>query len=179
MKFTGKIKGLYADVVKKTYELTLTVNEKSALAEFEKIQDCDKLTIEVKKYRKARSDDANRLFWACVGDIAEALEADKWEIYLKLLKRYGVYTYIVVRPEAVKATQEQWRESEVIGNIDLGGQKGVQMLVYFGSHTYDTEQFSRLLDGTFSEMREIGLYPPTSGEVQRSLEAWEKRYGRS
>ena len=72
--------------------------------------------------------------------------------------------------------KKQRRECEVIGEVDINGQKAVQMLCYFGSSTYDTKEFSRLLDGVISEMQEMGLETPTSEDMRRALEQWEKMY---
>lgn len=133
------------------------------------------LTIIVKKLRKKRSLDANALLWHCLGKMAVELNADKWDIYLLMLKRYGKYTYIVVKENAVKSMKEQWRECEVVGEINVNDQNGVQMLCYFGSSHYDTKEFSALLNGVISEMKEMGIETPTSETMRRSLELWEKR----
>lgn len=113
--------------------------------------------------------------WVCLSEIAGALGADKWDIYLQMLKRYGQFTYICVKPNMVEATKRQWRECEVVGNVNINGQDAVQLLCYFGSSTYDTKEFSRLLDGVISEMKEMGLETPTTEEMRRSLEAWEQQ----
>lgn len=173
MEFTGRVTNINQNWLNGTFEITFSINEKSALQEIDKIKDCEKLSITAKKYRKARSIDANRLFWACVGEIANKLNADKWEIYLSLLRRYGQFTYICVKPRVVDAVKAQWRECEELGEIEINGEKAVQMLCYFGSHTYNTQEFSRLLDGTIEEMKEIGLQPPASEDMQRSLELWQ------
>ena len=91
-----------------------------------------------------------------------------------MLRRYGEYTYICVKPKAVPMLKRQWRECEEIGDIDINGTTATQLLCYYGSSTYDTKQFSRLLDGVISEMKELGLTPPPSKEMRRSLEMWEK-----
>ena len=62
----------------------------------------------------------------------------------------------------------------MIGEIDVNGQKGVQMLCYFGSSNYNTKEFSVLLDGVVSEMKEMGIEAPASKEMRRALELWEK-----
>ncbi len=129
---------------------------------------------EVKEYHPRRSKDANAMLWACLGELAEKLRADKWEIYLLMLRRYGRYTYICVRPSVVEAMKRQWRECEVVGEVEIGGEKAVQMLCYFGSSTYDTAEFSRLLDGVIGEMKEIGLAPPPDKETRAALERWER-----
>ena len=181
MKFTGKLLNISKDWQTGQFQITFTVNEHSAINGVNNLQSCEKLLIKANKYTEKkeydiRSDRANRLLWACLSDIAKSMNppADKWDIYLLMLKRYGKFTYICVKPNVVDAVKAQWRESEVIGEVDINGQKAVQMLCYFGSSTYDTAEFSRLLDGVISEMKEMGLEAPTSQEMRRALEQWEK-----
>ena len=141
---------------------------------FDKTKD-KPLNIDIKQFRDGRSKDANALLWACIGEIAVALRTDKWSVYLLMLKRYGQYTYICVPPQAVDMVKRQWREVEEIGDIKINGRDAIQLLCYYGSSTYDTKQFSALLDGVISEMQEIGLEPPTSEEMRHCLEEWERR----
>lgn len=176
MEFTGKLVGITKDWQTDKFQITFTVNEHSAMNTVNDIKDCEKLSIRAVKHRAKRSLDANALLWACLGNIADALRADKWEIYLRMLKRYGKYTHICVKPNVVDAVRAQWRECEVIGEVNINGQKAVQMLCYFGSSTYDTKEFSRLLDGVISEMQEMGLETPASEDMRRALEQWEKMY---
>ena len=162
----------YHDVTTGKWLLTFETVELPDI--FDKTRDKD-LNLEIKQHRNHRSKDANALLWECIGRLAMALRADKWDIYLLMLKRYGQYTYIVVPPNAVDMVARQWRECEVIGDININGRDGVQMLCYYGSSTYDTKQFSILLDGVISEMKEIGLTAPTSEDMRRSIEEWEKQ----
>ena len=113
--------------------------------------------------------------WHCIGEIANTVGETNWKVYLSLLKDYGQFTYICVHPQAVEAVKKQWREVEELGEISINGTKAVQLLCYYGSSTYDTKQFSALLDGVISEMKEIGLEPPTSEEMRRCLEEWERK----
>lgn len=172
MTFKGTLKGVLRDFKTGRINVQFEVIEGN-VDEIEALADKD-LEIEAKKYRKKRSKDANALLWACIGELSKALHADKWDIYLTLLKRYGKYTYICVKPNVVDAVKAQWRETEEIGEIEINGTKAIQLLCYFGSHTYNTKEFSRLLEGTIEEMAAAGLQRPTSEEMQRSLEAWEK-----
>ena len=155
--------------------LSLSINEKNAISEIEKLRDDEKLSIKIVKYRKKRSLDANGLLWFCLGQIAASLQADKWDIYLQMLKRYGKYTYICVKPNMVDSVRSQWRETEVVGDVNINGSEAVQMLCYFGSSTYSTKEFSVLLDGVISEMHEMGLEVPPSTEMKRALEEWERK----
>jgi len=176
MECTGKIQNVSKDWLTGQFQITFTVNEPSAINEIDKIKDCDKLSIRAVKHRERRTLDANALLWLCLGKIADALRSDKWEVYLQMLKRYGKFTYICVKPNVVDAVKAQWRECEVIGNVDINGQEAVQMLCYFGSSTFNTQEFSVLLDGVISEMREMGLETPASEDMRRALEQWEKQY---
>lgn len=175
MEFTGCLKNIQNDWMTGETVISFTVNEKSALGEVDKIKDCEKLAIKAVKHRERRSLDANALLWKCLGDIAMSLRADKWDIYLQMLKRYGQFTYICVKPRMVDAVKAQWRECQVVGTVDINGQEAVQMLVYFGSSTYNTQEFSALLDGVISEMREMNLEIPTSTEMRLALERWEQK----
>ncbi len=179
MEFTGILDSISIDWKTGQRQVTFTVNEPSAINQLEELEGIDKLSIKAVKYRQKRSLDANATLWLCLGRIANALRADKWDIYLQMLKRYGKYTYICVKPNVVEAVQKQWRECEVIGEVEIGGKKAVQMLCYFGSSTMNTQEFSILLDGVISEMKEMGLETPTTEDMRRSLEQWErKQYGK-
>lgn len=139
-------------------------------------QDREKL-FEISEHREKRSRNANALLWACLGDIAREIGSDKWDVYLQMLKRYGTYTYICVKPKAVEAVKKQWRESEEIGKVMINGEEAVQMLCYYGSSTYNTKEFSALLTGVISEMQEMGLMTPSDHELEKALEQWEKQNG--
>ena len=175
MEWTGKVVSVNTDYLTGKHNITLSINEPSALHEIDKIKDCEKLSIKAGQYRAKRSLDANKMLWACLGEIAAALRCDKWDVYLQMLKRYGKFTYICVKPAVVDAVKAQWRECEEIGEVDINGQKAVQMLCYFGSSTYNTKEFSVLLDGVISEMKEMGLEVPPSEDMRRALEQWEKK----
>lgn len=137
------------------------------------------LRLSVKKWKEKRSLDANALLWHCIGEIAKTIRADKWEVYLKLLREYGQYTYICVHPRAVEAVKKQWREVEEIGEININGTTSIQLLCYFGSSTYDTHEFSVLLDGTIQEMRNLEIPTPADEQIERSLQEWKKKYGKT
>lgn len=174
MNISGEIRDLYKDLSGRTV-VSLVVNRNPA--EIEELMG-KPLDIRISRKVKKRTLDANALLWACIGDIAQALRTDKWTVYLIMLRRYGKYTYVVVRKDAVPMITRQWRETEVVGDIEVNGQPAVQMLCYYGSSTYDAEQFSVLLDGVISEMKEMKLPTPDSAEMRRTIAAMEKKEAR-
>ena len=132
------------------------------------------IRLEATQWREKRSLDANGLLWSCLQKIAQSLNTDKWSIYLMMLKRYGQFTYVVVPTGAVEQLQQMWRETEVVGEIDVNGRKATQVLCYFGSSTYDSKQFSVLMNGVKSEMEEMGIPTPDQEDMDRALAEWEK-----
>lgn len=174
MQIKGKLKEINLNWQTREVNITFSTVDKSVLESLESLRGSE-LDIEVKKHLERRSLDANALLWKCLGDIAAVLRTDKWDVYLQMLKRYGKYTYICVKPSVVDAVKSQWRESEVIGDIRINGSDAVQMLCYFGSSTYNTQEFSVLLDGVISEMKEMGLETPCSADMKRAIERLEKQ----
>ena len=134
-----------------------------------------RITITIK--REGRSKDANSALWHLIGEMAVKLRTTKQELYRELLKRYGVYTHLVVKKDAVQALGRLWNGAvEVLGEIPMrNNQVGVQLQVYYGSSTYDTQQFARLLDGAISEAEEMGIYLISAKDRDLLLDAWGKR----
>ena len=126
--------------------------------------------ISISKWRNSRSKDANALLWACLGKIAAALGGDKWDYYIDSLRKYGKSTLVTVSREAIGVFQTEWRACEIVG--ERNGR--LDVLCYYGSSTYDTKEFSALLDGVIEDMRQAGIDTPTQEELQRALDAWER-----
>jgi len=131
-------------------------------------RDKDKeLDITIVRHSKKRGLAANAMLWACLGEIAAAARTDNWSAYLYMLERYGKYSTVLIKAEALPDLRRVWRETRVVGEREDGM---VEVLCFYGSSTYTTEEFSRLLDGVVSDMKELGLTPPPSREMQAALE---------
>lgn len=171
MEWTGKVLNITKDWESNQYQITFSVNEASAMKNIDEIRRCEKLSVKAKKYRDKRSDLANKFLWGCLSDIAKAMTPpeDVWDVYLRMLKRYGEFVYIAVKPEMVESTKRVWRETQVVGEIEVDGEKRVEMLCFYGSSSLDTKQFSVLLDGVISEMEQMELKIPLSKEKQKAL----------
>lgn len=177
MNFTGKLVGISRDYKTSLPVIQLAVNE--SLYGIDDLQDKD-LSIKITRKTKKRSLDANALLWHCLGEMAKKFSPprDKWEVYLESLKKYGKYSYVLMDEKAVETFKRLWRETEVVGEVDVNGRKAIQLLCYYGSSTYDTKEFSVLLDGVIEDMKDLGLQPPMPREVRAALEEWERQHGR-
>ena len=168
-------------------DITLSYKDKSPIVSFEikgKLEDIAKykdmdLDISFSKHRNRRSLDANACLWGCLAKIADKIGMDNWSVYLYMLERYGKYTHVVVKPEAVKDLQRQWRETKVVGDILVMDDSGEptpmkQVLCFYGSSTYDSKEFARLLDGVIEDMKDLGLEAPPSDEMRAIIEEKKK-----
>ena len=149
----------------------LSTGDGSAAAELQKMANKD-LRIRIVRYRQSRSLSANSLFWACVNDIANAVEVDSETIYVDMLRQFGKSTYICCKPNAVDAVKESWRECIEVGPVEINGKEAVQLQVFFGSSSYNREEMSRLIDGTMSVMQELDIPLPIPQDVQAALDEW-------
>jgi len=121
MKIRGTLKGITKDLLTDRWNITFEMTEGNP-EELRQISNKD-LTIEAKQYRKHRSINANAMLWACLGEIATALHADKWDLYLQKLRECGQYTLIEMPAEALPKFREIYRECEDIGAREVDGQE--------------------------------------------------------
>ena len=133
----------------------------------------------VKEYRAKRSKDANAYFWKLCDQQAKKLSLPKAtvtkdDVYLQMLDRYGVCTYIVVKENVVERVKQEWRAVRELGEVTINGKQGIQLQCYFGSSTYDTKEMSRLIDGIVSECKEQGIETATPQELSLLKSEWGK-----
>lgn len=172
MKARGRVTGL--EIPFRAEYPIISFEIQASPEDLEKYKNKD-LDISFVQHRARRSLDANACLWACLGDIAKAINQDNWSVYLLMLERYGKFTHILVKPEVVEAVRLQWRETKIVGETQVDGKPMVQMLCFFGSSTYDSAEFSRLLNGVFSEMQDMHLEVPASAEMKAILASLEKK----
>lgn len=130
---------------------------------------------EIKQHREKRSLNANNLFWKGVSLIAEAVGRDNWSIYLDLLKGYGQFTYVIVKPQAVEQFKREYRLCEELGEVEVNGKQGVQLLCFYGQSTYDTKQMSRLIDGLMQELKALDIEFVPESDITKALDEWEAK----
>ena len=154
-------------------ELVLPLVSRVEIAELKSaIEQGKQLDVEIKVHRNRRSLNANAMLWVLLQKLAEALLTSKDEIYIEMLGRYGVFTHIIVQPEAVERIKQEWRLVRELGKGKIGNTEGVQLQCYFGSSSYDTKEMSVLLEGVISECKEAGIETLPDEEIQRMNAEW-------
>ena len=149
-------------------EITFTC-DKSILRQFESLKDDIDLTVQVKEYRQKRSLSQNAYMWVLLDEIAKAVNRSKEDVYRELVKDYGVFEIIPLKDEAVKRFNHNWAKNglgwftDVLGKSKLKGY--TNLIVYYGSSTYDTKEMTRLLDAVINECQELGIQTMTLSEI--------------
>ena len=138
------------------------------------------LDITAVKHRKGRSLNANSYFHVLVQKIAAAVGTSNTAVKNRLIREYGAYEYINehIPTFRLKAEYEDAmlsREDMHVKPIGRAWENGSEVVIFAfmrGSHTYDTAEMSRLIDGTVYEAKELGIETLTPGELERMKAAW-------
>ena len=127
MKAQGKIESITKPIRGGGYIVTVRID---ALPEG---LDGKLLDVTMVEHKTRRSNDANALMWACIGEISRVVKKEPFEVYLDELAKYGKYTYVVVKPDAVESMMKMWRECKIVGEIDING---ISTTLYYKDYTY-------------------------------------------
>ena len=132
---------------------------------------------EVKEYHEKRSLTANSYYWVLLTELAGRLRTSREEAHEVMLKRYGQYLRDKDGNIVCVAVAPDTRMQDFDGHFEYAGAfKGfARYKVLRGSRTYDSREFSILLDGLISECQECGIDTMTPAEVER-LKGYEKTY---
>lgn len=171
MEFIGKFKGISTDWKSGETLITFSMDDKKKMAEVDKLGDA-KLSIEAKRYREKRSIDANSFAWKLLSLIAEAIHDDKWNVYIRMLKRYSNdYVTLQIREDALERFKTEWRAVEDLGEVRSGVH---QVLAFYGSHTFDSKQMATFIDGIISECELLDIETATPDELARMKSLWNQ-----
>ena len=179
MKVNGRIKDLNMAFLTGKPLLVLEIDEKIALlAEYDKLKEREKLSIEVKPYRPKRSNSANAYAWVLMDKIAESQGITKEEVYLNQIQKVGVFQVVAVNEAAVDTMIHSWALhgmgwiAQTIGAADTKG--FVELALYYGSSSYNTKQMARLIDNIHQDCSALGIPTQTPDEVSNMLNLWER-----
>lgn len=116
------------------------------------------LELTIKTTSRKRTLDQNAYLWLLMERLAIALRSTAEEVYAEMLDRYGVHAYISAANEAADVVKATFAKAKYIRPVrDGAGKEGAVYKVTLGSSKYDTEQFTRLLDGVIAECKELGI----------------------
>lgn len=179
MNAVGRIRDVTRNVLDGTYTITFTIQHLPS--DIDSLTGCDALDITATRHRERRSLSANSYFHVLSDKIAKELRISATEAKNALIRDYGQLDYLPdgalnwsIKPESfdyLKSTTEHLRPSGRVVE-----DKGKKLPIYFvmrGSHTYNTEEMSILIDGAVSEAKELGIETLTPAELARMKANWK------
>lgn len=170
-ELSGAITGMAQDFRGRRVTLILSLNEDvEAKHMFDELNEVEKLSIKIDKYREKRSLNANNYAWALLTEIGNVLRLSKEEVYLTMLKRYGQSEIISVLAHI--PIHEYVKYCEEAGESMLNGKLFKHYKVYKGSSEFDSREMSIFLDGIVSDAKELGIQTMTPNEIARLKSMW-------
>lgn len=126
---------------------------------YDKYKDKD-VNLDIKAWKPKRSGAANRYLWVLVDKIAKELHVTKEEVYKREIKEIGGVSDVCnMIDEAVPRFCKVW-EAQGVGwqteVIPLGDGRS-NVITYYGSSTFDSDQMAQLLDNVIYEAESLGI----------------------
>lgn len=182
MKTTGKFLSAGLDYQTKKFNITFSLDYKPGDEELERLRCAETLDITASKHSKKRSLTANAYFHVLVGKIANCVRSSDVEVKNRLIREYGEWMYIndtiptyAVKEDMVEAMLKMegihW---VVIDRVDVEDGR-VALGLKRGSHTYNSKEMARLIDGTVQEAKDLGIETLPPAELERMLAAVDKK----
>lgn len=176
-ELTGKISDMSLDFRTGKAKLTLEVNEKNvATALYDELNQAEKLSVKIAKHRNKRSLDANAYCWVLLDKLSEKLNIPKEELYREEIRKIGgVSETVCVVNDAVEKLRNGWERNGIGWLTETMPSKldgCTNIVLYYGSSTYDTEQMSRLISNVVQDCQAVGIDTRTPDEIANLLSLW-------
>lgn len=162
-------------------EITFTTDEKikaiaAAASYIDSLQDGKTYVLTIKEKKQRRSLDANAYAWVLLDKLAERLHEPKEEIYRGYIREIGGNSETVcVKNEAVDRLTEGWENNGIGWQADTMPSKiagCTNVILYFGSSTYDSGQMARLIDFIVQDCEAIGIETKSAEELEKLCKEW-------
>ena len=155
--------------------ITIAVNE-DFRQQYDALRGAD-INIDIKRYHRRRSLDANAYAWVLIDKLAEKLGLTKAEVYREQIRSIGgVSQTVCVKAEAAEALQSGWSRNGLGWFAEQYPSKlpgCANVVLFFGSSSYDTRQMSALIDSLIREAEALGIPTITEAEERTMLNAWK------
>lgn len=181
MQTTGIIEDISIDYKTRKSKISLLLDTKE-IEVVEQLKNENKLNVELKKYRKKRSLDANAYCWVLCDKIAKELSKDgtiltKEKIYQDGILQIGTFEPMIIEEKAFENFKRIWERQGLGFLIQEVSKKDkcVKVHCYYGSSTYDTKEMSLLINLLVELAKSLNIETKTPAEIKSLLESWDKK----
>jgi hypothetical protein len=139
--------------------------------------------ITIKKVGKKRSLNANSYFHLLVGEIAEKMNIGFDQCKVNMNIEYGTIARDeegkkigFMLPQNVDVTS-LYKYTKWFDEREINGKMFNCFIVFKETHTLDTKEMARLIDGTVQEAKQLGIETATPEELARMTALWGENIG--
>lgn len=134
----------------------------------ERLKQGKEVGVTVEQIKRRRSLDANAYFHVLCSKIAEKTGLSMDEVKSNMVVNYGTPMYMVTIPSDADIST-MWAYSLYVGERD--GQ--AQYLLYKQTHTLNSSEMARLIDGVIQEAQQLDIQTLTPRELVAIEQKWE------
>lgn len=134
------------------------------------------LSINIFEHKSKRSIEQNRLMWALLTKLTEALngtssEDEVWDTYKSMLSVIGAkYIDLLIVPEAESELKKAFRAVKDMGERQINGKTLKAFRCYEGSSHFTTKEMTEFIEAILNKLSELGIY-------DEEVEKWREAYG--
>lgn len=145
---------------------------------FDNLKDCD-ISVEIKRWREPRSKNANAYFHVLVNKIAEAQSLGNDEVKKMMVLEYGTLatdetgSVLGAMIPSNASLDDFYPYAKWYKSMEVNDREYDCYLFYKQTHTLDSKEMARLIDGTIYVAKGLGLETMTPDQLAR-LEGYEK-----
>lgn len=180
MQTTGMIVDRTRDIDTNKLKISLLLDTKE-LDTIEQLKNENKLNIELKKWYKKRSLDANAYCWVLCDKIAKEICKDgtaitKEDIYKDAIGNIGRFNPMIIEEKAYEHFKTIWEKQGLGYLIKEVSRKNkcVKVNCYYGSSSYDSKEMALLINLIVQEAEQLGIETKSKAEINSLLESWDR-----
>lgn len=130
--------------------------------------------IEVKK--KKRSKNANSYFWTLLQQLCFEMNLDLIGEYRKRVKELGICQTFELDSKNVPTFEYLWSNNGIAYFTEKVEDRGNKTIInaYYGSSSYNSKQFSKLLDNLIQDCHSVGIQTLEDKEIEELI---RREYG--
>ena len=132
-----------------------------------------RLTVQFAWHREKRSLNANAYFHVLVGKIAKATHQSNTDVKRSLVFDYGTQLGVIALECGMHPEKAGVEYAKPINEfVSPKGRLCTQYMIYKQTHTLDTAEMARLIDGAVSEAQQLGIETKTPAELDKIKSLW-------
>jgi hypothetical protein len=179
--FKGKLKDVVVTCNKDTiFEIITSDNNipYEELANF--LNSKTDIKIVLSKWREKRSLDANAYAWVLMDKIARKINSTKEDVYKEIIYKKGVFEVLPIKNIAVDSFIRRWQDKGIGWLCEKMRASTIpnytNVIVYFGTSTYDTKEMSEFIDEVVNIAKSYGIQTETPEKLKEIKSLWETYY---